>query len=62
MLEEFAIACDGMNTQNSNTEKQRPKKLPLSIRIGRFLHKSALQSWIKFLGITQKLIIRKTNH
>ncbi len=43
VLEEFAIACDGMNTQNSNTEKQRPKKLPLSIRIGRFLHKSAVK-------------------
>ncbi|RPF67460.1 glycosyltransferase family 25 protein, partial [Helicobacter pylori] len=25
VLEEFAIACDEMNTQNSNTEKQRPK-------------------------------------
>ncbi|EQL66700.1 lipooligosaccharide 5G8 epitope biosynthesis-associated protein (lex2B) [Helicobacter pylori FD703] len=45
VLEEFAIACDGMNTQNSNTEKQRPKKLPLSIRIGRFLHKSAIKQW-----------------
>ncbi|WP_208360136.1 glycosyltransferase family 25 protein [Helicobacter pylori] len=43
VLEEFAIACDGMNSQNSNTEKQRPKKLPLSIRIGRFLHKSAVK-------------------
>ncbi len=43
VLEEFAIACDGMNTQNSNTEKQRPKKLPLSIRIGRSLHKSAVK-------------------
>ncbi|GAA8548606.1 glycosyltransferase family 25 protein [Helicobacter pylori] len=43
VLEEFAIACDGMNTQNSNTEKQRPKKLPLSIRIGRSLHKSTIK-------------------
>ncbi|RVY25527.1 glycosyltransferase family 25 protein [Helicobacter pylori] len=43
VLEEFAIACDEMNTQNSNTEKQRPKKLPLSIRIGRFLHKNAVK-------------------
>ncbi|GAA8668874.1 glycosyltransferase family 25 protein [Helicobacter pylori] len=43
VLEEFAIACDGMNAQNSNTEKQRPKKLPLSIRIGRSLHKSTIK-------------------
>ncbi|MGL2358183.1 glycosyltransferase family 25 protein [Helicobacter pylori] len=43
VLEEFAIACDEMNAQNSNTEKQRPKKLPLSIRIGRSLHKSAVK-------------------
>nr|WP_187898298.1 glycosyltransferase family 25 protein [Helicobacter pylori] len=43
VLEEFAIACDEMNAQNSNTEKQRPKKLPLSIRIGRFLHKSTIK-------------------
>nr|WP_120904081.1 glycosyltransferase family 25 protein [Helicobacter pylori] len=53
VLEEFAIACDGMNTQNSNTEKQRPKKLPLSIRIGRFLHKSAVKILDKVLGIAQ---------
>ncbi|EMH52717.1 LPS glycosyltransferase, partial [Helicobacter pylori HP250ASi] len=45
VLEEFAIACDGMNAQNSNTEKQRPKRLPLSIRIGRFLHKGAIKQW-----------------
>ncbi|WQZ62515.1 glycosyltransferase family 25 protein [Helicobacter pylori] len=59
VLEEFAIACDGMNTQNSNTEKQRPKKLPLSIRIGRFLHKSAVKILDKVFRYSPKLIIRK---
>ncbi|KHL80971.1 glycosyltransferase family 25 protein [Helicobacter pylori] len=59
VLEEFAIACDGMNTQNSNTEKQRPKKLPLSIRIGRFLHKSAVKILDKVFRYSPKPIIRK---
>ncbi|GAA7222064.1 glycosyltransferase family 25 protein [Helicobacter pylori] len=62
VLEEFAIACDGMNTQNSNTEKQRPKKLPLSIRIGRFLHKSTIKILDKVFRYHPKLIIRKTKH
>ncbi|GAA7827918.1 glycosyltransferase family 25 protein [Helicobacter pylori] len=62
VLEEFAIACDGMNTQNSNTEKQRPKRLPLSIRIGRFLHKSAVKILDKVFRYSPKLIIRKTKH
>ncbi|MGN8499917.1 glycosyltransferase family 25 protein [Helicobacter pylori] len=56
VLEEFAIACDGMNSQNSNTEKQRPKKLPLSIRIGRFLHKSAVKILDKVFRYSPKLI------
>ncbi|GAA8019911.1 glycosyltransferase family 25 protein [Helicobacter pylori] len=55
VLEEFAIACDGMNTQNSNTEKQRPKKLPLSIRIGRFLHKSAVKILDKVFRYSSKI-------
>lgn len=59
VLEEFAIACDGMNAQNSNTEKQRPKKLPLSIRIGRFLHKSAVKILDKVFRYSPKPIIRK---
>ncbi|GAA7676004.1 glycosyltransferase family 25 protein [Helicobacter pylori] len=59
VLEEFAIACDEMNSQNSNTEKQRPKKLPLSIRIGRFLHKSAVKILDKVFRYSPKLIIRK---
>ncbi|RVY68033.1 glycosyltransferase family 25 protein [Helicobacter pylori] len=56
VLEEFAIACDGMNAQNSNTEKQRPKKLPLSIRIGRFLHKSTIKILDKVFRYSPKLI------
>ncbi|MGL2365901.1 glycosyltransferase family 25 protein [Helicobacter pylori] len=56
VLEEFAIACDGMNSQNSNTEKQRPKKLPLSIRIGRFLHKSTIKILDKVFRYSPKLI------
>ncbi len=56
VLEEFAIACDGMNSQNSNTEKQRPKKLPLSIRIGRFLHKSTVKILDKVFRYSPKLI------
>ncbi|WP_372607884.1 glycosyltransferase family 25 protein [Helicobacter pylori] len=59
VLEEFAIACDEMNAQNSNTEKQRPKKLPLSIRIGRFVHKSAVKILDKVFRYSPKLIIRK---
>ncbi len=59
VLEEFAIACDEMNAQNSNTEKQRPKKLPLSIRIGRSLHKSAVKILDKVFRYSPKLIIRK---
>ncbi len=59
VLEEFAIACDGMNAQNSNTEKQRPKKLPLSIRIGRSLHKSAVKILDKVFRYSSKPIIRK---
>ncbi|OPG20692.1 glycosyltransferase family 25 protein [Helicobacter pylori] len=59
VLEEFAIACDGMNAQNSNTEKQRPKKLPLSIRIGRFLHKSTIKILDKVFRYSPKPIIRK---
>ncbi len=56
VLEEFAIACDEMNAQNSNTEKQRPKKLPLSIRIGRFLHKSTVKILDKVFRYSPKLI------
>ncbi|WRC92086.1 glycosyltransferase family 25 protein [Helicobacter pylori] len=56
VLEEFAITCDGMNAQNSNTEKQRPKKLPLSIRIGRSLHKSAVKILDKVFRYSPKLI------
>ncbi|WP_120803869.1 glycosyltransferase family 25 protein [Helicobacter pylori] len=56
VLEEFAITCDGMNSQNSNTEKQRPKKLPLSIRIGRFLHKSTVKILDKVFRYSPKLI------
>ncbi|WP_120825990.1 glycosyltransferase family 25 protein [Helicobacter pylori] len=59
VLEEFAIACDGMNSQNSNTEKQRPKKLLLSIRIGRFLHKSTVKILDKVFRYSPKPIIRK---
>ncbi|GAA6898451.1 glycosyltransferase family 25 protein [Helicobacter pylori] len=55
VLEEFAIACDGMNAQNSNTEKQRPKKLPLSIRISRFLHKSAVKILDKVFRYSSKI-------
>ncbi|GAA9296327.1 glycosyltransferase family 25 protein [Helicobacter pylori] len=55
VLEEFAIACDGMNTQNSNTEKQRPKKLPLSIRIGRSLHKSTIKILDKVFRYSSKI-------
>ncbi|WP_041594922.1 glycosyltransferase family 25 protein [Helicobacter cetorum] len=43
VLEEFAITCDEINTKASNTEKQRPKKLSLSIRIGRSLHKGVVK-------------------
>ncbi|WRE29866.1 glycosyltransferase family 25 protein [Helicobacter pylori] len=56
VLEEFAITCDGMNSQNSNTEKQRSKKLPLSIRIGRSLHKSAVKFLDKVFRYSPKLI------
>ncbi|WRG57673.1 glycosyltransferase family 25 protein [Helicobacter pylori] len=59
VLEEFAITCDEMNAQNSNTEKQRPKKLPLSIRIGRSLHKSAVKILDKVFRYSPKPIIRK---
>ncbi len=55
VLEEFAIACDGMNTQNSNTEKQRSKKLPLSVRIGRSLHKSAVKILDKVFRYSSKI-------
>ncbi|GAA9835397.1 glycosyltransferase family 25 protein [Helicobacter pylori] len=55
VLEEFAIACDGMNAQNSNTEKQRSKKLPLSIRIGRFLHKSVVKILDKVFRYSSKI-------
>ncbi|GAA7685410.1 glycosyltransferase family 25 protein [Helicobacter pylori] len=55
VLEEFVIACDEMNAQNSNTEKQRPKKLPLSIRIGRFLHKSAVKILDKVFRYSPKI-------
>lgn len=55
VLEEFAIACDGMNTQNSNTEKQRPKKLLLSIRIGRSLHKSTVKILDKVFRYSSKI-------
>ncbi|WP_187851743.1 glycosyltransferase family 25 protein [Helicobacter pylori] len=55
VLEEFAIACDGMNTQNSNTEKQRPKKLPLSIRMGRSLHKSTIKILDKVFRYSSKI-------
>ncbi|MCH4614497.1 glycosyltransferase family 25 protein [Helicobacter pylori] len=55
VLEEFAIACDEMNAQNSNTEKQRPKKLPLSIRIGRSLHKSAVKILDKVFRYSPKI-------
>ncbi len=55
VLEEFAIACDGMNAQNSNTEKQRPKKLPLSIRIGRSLHKSTIKILDKVFRYSSKI-------
>ncbi|MGT0062240.1 glycosyltransferase family 25 protein [Helicobacter pylori] len=54
VLEEFAIACDGMN-KNSNTEKQRPKKLPLSIRIGRSLHKSTIKILDKVFRYSSKI-------